>query len=721
MGKKGKKKPIGFLSKTVSPEKTEEKTASSYEPLIEFDSGLTVSIEEANHNLAILGGTGRGKTSTYIAPMTWRLIEERFGGLIIDVKNNFSKTIRKIAHSCGRDEDIIEIGSHDSAMPINILDCVDLDTMLQVIESIVMDNVESSKNVDWYHKGVRSTQQCAQVLYFLNQAKPEYGLAPSLALLSKMIDDVWFAHKVWKKWLLHIDKNDHRQLTLKNEVLSDAFHFMNPPIRTGTRQHEEWERQVTWRLSIPRKFLGEFAKGSLADNLSANNGLHFDLEDLIFKKNKIVLLRFSSTTGGPGKRMASMVKELFYRTVYTRFDRNESDQYVFAVMDEFQDIINLDESSSLDDFSWFSKAREFKVINIVATQGLSSLYRSGLENRVDALIANFGVKIILQTDDPGTYRWTQTFHDSAIPIQDLGAGEALVAKFALPQRRLVVSVEQAQQLHDSVSDRLREMPFIDDCKTNRESMDWANIMRMFDRPDWTLDSKDLADVYELFPENFSSDSQVALDKDYPIIRKSGEHILEIVAREAQKINAVITEFQLTNDDCQVGCKNSSKAADRLQKIAKETMSRCCPECGEKRLSETDAFACCNFEKGPFIPIKRELYNNYKEYLAKNLFCNLGLPGWQVLVKKTLDSLTEVSSKIKISSISEENNKLDIKVDLQNVSPEHAERVKQILRNTKKKSSGICCCCGGNLSRGKQAMIPPVCMECKVSKQPGCKF
>lgn len=723
MRKKAQKKTIGFLGKPDSPNKPENETASSYKPLYEFDSGLTVSIEEANHNLIALGGTGRGKTSTYILPMAWRLIEEGFGGLIIDVKNNFSKTVRKIAHSCGRSKDIIEIGSHDSAMPVNILDCADLEIMLQVIESIIIDNVATSKNVDWYLKGVRSTQECAQVLYFLNQAKPEYGLAPSLALLSKMIDDVEFAHKVWKKWLLHMDENDHRQVTLKNEVLSDAFHVMNPPQKksVNSRQIEEWERQVTWRLSMPRKFLGEFARGSLADNLSANNSMHFDLEDLIFKQNKIVLLRFSSTTGGPGKRMGSMVKELFYRTVYTRFDRKESDQYVFAVMDEFQDIISLDESSSLDDFGWFSKAREFKVINIVATQGLSSLYRSGLENRVNALISNFGVKIILQTDDPGTHKWSQIFKDSSIPVQDLGAAEALVAKFALPKRKLAVSVEKAQAVHDSVSRKLTEITFIDDCKENRKSMDWSNIIKMFDRPDWTLDSNELARVYELYPTSFSENSLVHLGNDHPGFRESWGHILETVAREARNTKTVITNFKLTNDRCQVACKNSIKAASRLRQIANDMKSKCCPECGLLRSSATEAFACCNFDMGPFMPMKLEIYEKYKDYLDENLICSLSLPGWQGLVEESLDSLIDVSSNTKILSISEENNALNIEAKLDNVSSEHAARVKKILENAKKKSSTTCCCCGENILGKKQAIIPPLCTGCRISRQPECKF
>ena len=70
--------------------------------LLQFDGGEFVNFEDARHNCLVLGTTGSGKTASIILPAAERLIAAGFGGLIVDIKGNFTGQIRAIARAHGR-------------------------------------------------------------------------------------------------------------------------------------------------------------------------------------------------------------------------------------------------------------------------------------------------------------------------------------------------------------------------------------------------------------------------------------------------------------------------------------------------------------------------------------------------------------------------------------------------------------------------------------------
>jgi len=434
------------------------KTVEVSEQLFTFDSGTPISLPEAAHHVLILGGTGRGKTSGLVIPMLWRLVEQGLGGLVLDVKNTFGDTVRRIAAGCGRDADVVEIGSLPSAAPVNLLAGMPHDQLSLQIESMLLTGLEHTGNADWLHKGVRLTVDCARLLLFLDEILPGKGYSPSLAHLSRILDDFGYARSLWKAFLGVADRtrSDHREFLQKVE--SDHFHILrlHPPEKMSTRGQLDYDQQVTWQISNARKSLQPFKDPSLA-RLSA--GEEFDLGHLVLDERKIVLLRFPPVAGGPGKTLARMIKERLYTSIFSRPERAHGGiPPLFTVLDEFQDFLSLDESSSCDDLGWFSRSREFQVVNIVATQGLSSLYRQGLEHRVNALISQFATKIVLQNDDPATDAWLRNFFEAPKPAQKLGAGEVIVVKFALPSRCQMVGLESFQDEHDRSQARLAELP-----------------------------------------------------------------------------------------------------------------------------------------------------------------------------------------------------------------------------------------------------------------------
>ncbi|ACV69822.1 hypothetical protein [Desulfohalobium retbaense] len=449
---------IGFLRNVKKSSEQKINTRNNQKDIFSFDSGQKITLEEANHNCLVLGATGTGKTSSFVSPKLYNLIKKGYGGLIFDVKNNFTKDIQSMANMCGREADIIEVGSHNTATPINFLLGLDLESMLQSLEDIIAGSIPASGNWEFIQMGINNVKQIAKVLYYFKKNKPdERSILPNLDLIVNMLNNELLATQIFTHWKENINTSDRDQVRLKDEIENDIFNFMMPPENTGSRNSTDWYKQTTWRLSVPRKVLGEFSNGILKKKLSSKLNKTLNFEELVLKQNKIVIIRFSAISGTPGVRFSKMAKEEFYKTIYRRFELQKETkiQYVFNIMDEFQDIVNLDENSLFDDFTWVSKSREFKVINIAATQSMSSLYKLDYKERVYGMLNNFGIKIFMQNDDPNTIAWIEQCYRKNYNLTELGPAEALLIKKKMPERKIQIGIDSAQKSHDKLQDILR--------------------------------------------------------------------------------------------------------------------------------------------------------------------------------------------------------------------------------------------------------------------------
>ena len=378
--------------------------------LYEFDEGGTLSFDEGTHGVLVIGGVGRGKTASFMLPMASALIDNGLPGFIVDIKNNFTGQIRKLAKAAGREDDIIEIGTHPTAMPINLMAGLGIDETQQMIESLLISGQEHSKNIEWLHSGARMLGDMALLLRFVSRI--DIRFAPSFVLLDRCINDFAFARTLFKMYLERIyDKGDFVQRSFVNRVQASAFHILTDKDK---RPPQKYDEQLAFRLFGPRIVLGAITSNeSLCTNLSkigCTTGLDYTK---FLKENKITVLRFKHTQGHATKLIARFIKEKFYADVYHTLDDGEQPKQCFFMADEFQDVINVASDNAFDDFSWFSKAREFGCINIVATQALSSLYGNSFQHdQVNALVANCSTKIVLQNDDPAADKFFRHFADS---------------------------------------------------------------------------------------------------------------------------------------------------------------------------------------------------------------------------------------------------------------------------------------------------------------------
>jgi type IV secretory pathway TraG/TraD family ATPase VirD4 len=78
---------MGYISVSSEAKKGQQAKAP-HECLLRFDSGNSITFEDARHHMLVMGTTGSGKTASVVLPALSRLIEAGHCGVIIDVKGN---------------------------------------------------------------------------------------------------------------------------------------------------------------------------------------------------------------------------------------------------------------------------------------------------------------------------------------------------------------------------------------------------------------------------------------------------------------------------------------------------------------------------------------------------------------------------------------------------------------------------------------------------------
>ena len=317
---------------------------------------------------------------------------------------------------------------------------------------MIMHRIGHSSNVDWAFKGIRIATDIAYLLALLAEAG-QHEFQPSFALIAKMLGDYHFSRLVCNYFRrTHYDGHNPRHVSFVTRVSNDAFHPLNERLIEATRGRQEWDMQLAWMLHQPRRVLEALCRDdALFTHFSHPDGsLPIDFKDLLYRQRRTVVIRFGIAQNDVGNLIAKWLKEKFYKDIYERFGNGDipSDLFTFLLLDEFQDILDVDDHNALDDFSWFSKSREFRNINIAATQALSSLYLAGQRERIDGLVANCSVKLLMQTDDPAADAWFRHFYEFERPLHKLTQGECVLAKFDLRGRRLHVTHEHVQEEYE---------------------------------------------------------------------------------------------------------------------------------------------------------------------------------------------------------------------------------------------------------------------------------
>jgi len=454
---------VGFLSRLEEPAGHAAKPQDP-DALFRFDSGRCLLQAEAVKSVLVLGGTGSGKTTSVVLPIIGELLRRGHAGVILDIKGNLREQTRVLAQRCGREDDIVEFGSDITANKVNLLAGLRLHEIRELFKAIAVQGLERDPNIFWHEKGATHATDVAHVLYSLSRIAPRSHFSrqfiPTLKTVYAVLTNRALAKGLWQFYSFEkarLQQNaGNRKMqhildteeTFSNAIQSDNFHVLIPKT-TSSRSYEE---QITWNL---QRLLSQLSAlkmtHAVMDRFSSRNedAMPLDFDDLVYRQKKIVLIHFSPDCGTAGSILSRCLKERFYQAVLRRGRMLAKGQYTFLVGDEFQEIVDVNPGIRLNDMGFFSVSREFRNINIIATQSIASLYARGSKNAITSLLGNCTTKIFLQNSDAATQTWGRDMQ-CAGDIKSLGRGECLIEGIDM-QGNVVSRRDSVNNAHASVA------------------------------------------------------------------------------------------------------------------------------------------------------------------------------------------------------------------------------------------------------------------------------
>lgn len=438
--------PIGFITSQGKQSAPVDQERPS-EQLVKFDSGKAIHFDEAAHNTLVLGSTGSGKTSSVILPACRQLFQEGFGGLVIDIKGNLTEQIRHIAADCGRSDDIMEFGTSQTARRANILNNLSSKESYEFFKTLGQTMYQSDdSNAFWHMQGLKMASDVLEVLRAIkahNKGKVE--VPADILAVNDVLNDPELAWEIFDYFKTIHNKNKPTHKRIGKRVNADTFHIF----KREKDGDEHYAAQTSWRLSVIRSALDLFAETPGLENFSAP-GKGINLERLIYTNKKIVVLSFDATAGEMARALSRHLIEAYYKAVLKRGLGLQEGQYTFLVADEFQDSANFDSVNRWNDNVFTSKSREFRSIQVFASQSLSSLISRGASPaQVDEFLNNCNNRLFFYGDDTLTQQAVTRFNES-IALSRLEPGECFVVRYSLLDRRHLSGLETLQTAHNDI-------------------------------------------------------------------------------------------------------------------------------------------------------------------------------------------------------------------------------------------------------------------------------
>lgn len=435
-------RPMGFCAVYDAPRaKGKPYSPPSGDELLRFDSGLAISFEQALRNILIIGQTGSGKTTAAILPIIRSLLAGGCGGLVLDVKGSLRALVRAVARACGRENDIVEFGASPTACGTDLLAGLAEHERAALIEEMTMRGLDGDPNAFWSAKGAKMAAEIGRVLHALSRVARRSGFSKSLRATLRLIHACLVDRKLAAGLLLfaraefealarnrdvdELPAHLVRAERLLSEIEADRFHVMH----RRKKITDEDDRQLVWVLQRVLYRLSQLqAAHGLLDRFSCTgpDAVPMDLERLAYDANKIVLVHFPIDSGPAGDLLGGTIKGMWYQAVMKRGLELPKDRFTFMIADEFQALLDVDRESRLNDMDFFGLSREFRNINVIATQSVASLRAKGERNGVDSLLANCTTKIFMKSSDPKTIAWASGIREDARDMKGLRRGGCLV-------------------------------------------------------------------------------------------------------------------------------------------------------------------------------------------------------------------------------------------------------------------------------------------------------
>lgn len=308
----------------------------------------------------------------------------KLGMLILDVKGNFYKAVKKYAKEYDRLDSliIIELGSNIKYNPLNkpnLKPSVLANRLKTILELFSSNNSDSY----WLDKSEQVITEAIKLCRLYNN-----GYVTFVERHNLINYDDYFQTKI------EFLRKAFQSGTLSREKIYDLYSSLN-------FFENEFRRLDSRTLSIIKSEITRITNTFISDYDVLNtfcpkeDEINFCGFESLIKENKIVVLNMNiAKYKNLSKIIAAYLKLDFQSEVLIQLSNKKSISPTVFMCDEYHEYVTLSDSD------FFAQSREAKCINIVATQSYTSLLNTLKdESSVKVILQNLVNKIWLRTDD----------------------------------------------------------------------------------------------------------------------------------------------------------------------------------------------------------------------------------------------------------------------------------------------------------------------------------
>lgn len=350
---------------------------------IEASSNLPVHINYNGlyQNVLITGSIGSGKTSSGICNILDGLIRNNVYGLIIDIKGNFVDTLDKITDKYNKRENVIII-SLDNDFKYNPLNKPELSSselanyMIKVLK--VLSKGNNNSDPFWLDKSESFIRDFITLIRIYNNGFINFMEIHKLVTNNSYIEEKL---EVIKCKILNNEFEDSKLF----EINSAINNIKNEYLKLDERVIGIIKAEITRLTNI---FISDY--NIYNKFCTESTYLNFLEDNIVILSINIGKNRFLS------KVISTYLKLDFQQQILSRINPTKP---VFFVCDEFQEIVNFEDSN------FFSLSREYKSINVISVQSYNSLVNALQDNKsANVIIQNLVNKIWYRNDDMYTVK-----------------------------------------------------------------------------------------------------------------------------------------------------------------------------------------------------------------------------------------------------------------------------------------------------------------------------
>ncbi|MEE1390041.1 MAG: type IV secretion system DNA-binding domain-containing protein [Clostridia bacterium] len=320
-------------------------------------------------------------------PLLKQLIKQdspNLGMLILDVKGNFYKTVKKYSEEYDRLDSliIIELGSNVKYNPLdkpNLKPSVLANRLKTILELFSSNNSDSY----WLDKSEQVITEAIKLCRLYNN-----GYVTFVELHNLINYDDYFQTKI------EFLRKAFQSGTLSHEKIYDLYSSLN-------FFENEFKHLDSRTLSIIKSEITRITSTFISDYdiLSTfcpdKSEINFFGFKSLIRENKIVVLNMNiARYKNLSKIIAAYLKLDFQSEVLIQLSNKKTISPTVFMCDEYHEYVTLSDSD------FFAQSREAKCINIVATQSYTSLLNTLKdESSVKVILQNLVNKLWLRTDD----------------------------------------------------------------------------------------------------------------------------------------------------------------------------------------------------------------------------------------------------------------------------------------------------------------------------------